>query len=49
MVERITLLAHSFRKIEFFHILRTLNEEVDREANKVVPLSHGEMLVNNEV
>jgi len=49
MIKRIILLASSFHKIEFFHILKTLNVEADRKSNKAITLGHGEMLVNNEV
>jgi ribonuclease HI len=49
LVKRIHLLSHSFQKIEFFHILRSLNSEADREANKETLLNKGDLLVNNEV
>jgi len=49
LIKRIQLLSRSFRKIEFFHILRTLNTEADKAANKVTLLNKGKLHVNNDV
>jgi hypothetical protein len=48
-IKRIHFLSSSFQKIEFFHILRSLNSEADREANKATLLNKEDLLVNNEV
>jgi hypothetical protein len=40
-LKKIKLLLTTFQSIQLFHILRELNDEVDKEANKVVLLSKG--------
>ena len=49
LLKRIQLLTRSFQKIKFFHILRILNTETDKVANKATLLSKGGLIVNNVV
>ena len=46
MIRRAKSLTKSFRKVEFFHILRELNDLVDKAANKAMGLSKNELSVN---
>ena len=38
-----------FKKINFFHILRELNEEADLVANKSIAVGLNELIVNQDV
>ena len=46
MIRRVKSLTKSFRKVEFFHILRELNDLADQAANKAMGLSKNELSVN---
>ena len=49
LIKRIRFMAKRFRKIEFFHVLRDLNEKADRAANKFIAIGCYELNVNSEV
>ena len=49
LIKRIRSMAKRFRKIEFFHVLRDLNEKADRAANKFIAIGCYELNVNSEV
>lgn len=44
LIKRIQLLPRSFRKIDFFHILRTINTEADKADNKATLLNNGDCM-----
>ena len=46
MIRRVKSLTKSFWKVEFFHILRDLNDLADKAANKAMGLSKNELSVN---
>ena len=46
MIRRVKSLTKSFQKVEFFHILRELNDLADKEASKEMGLSKNELWVN---
>ena len=46
MVRRIKSLTKNFQKLEFFHILRELNDLADQAANKAMGLSKNELSIN---
>ena len=46
MIKRIKFVSKTFRRLEYFHILRDLNDLVDQAANKAMALSENEMSVN---
>ena len=46
MIKRIKSVSKTFRRLEFFHILRELNNLVDQVANKSMALSKNEMSIN---
>jgi ribonuclease HI len=41
LLKKIQRLSKSFRKIDFFHVLRHLNGEADQAAKVATPLSNG--------
>ena len=49
LLERIKSISKSFRQIEFFHILRELNDMVDHAANKSMTLGRNELSVNQHL
>ena len=46
MIKRIKAYSKSFRRLEFFHVLRELNDGADIAANKSMDLNKNELLVN---
>jgi ribonuclease HI len=48
LLQKIKNLIHFFHKIEFFHILRDLNSDFDRAANKATLLSKGNLTLNDK-
>jgi ribonuclease HI len=46
ILQKIKLLMTTFHCIQLFHILRELNGEADKEANKAVFLSKGVLLLD---
>jgi hypothetical protein len=44
--KKIQRLSNSFRKIEFFHVLRHLNDEADHAENTAIPLRKGQISLN---
>ena len=49
LIRRIRSLSKLFRKINFFHILREINEEADLAANKSIAVGLNELIVNLDV
>ena len=49
LIKRIRTLSKMFKKINFFHILRELNEEADLVANKSIVVGLNELIVNLDV
>jgi ribonuclease HI len=49
LLSRIKRRLTNFRKVEFYHILRSNNKEADQAANQAVTLRKGELLLNKEV
>ena len=49
LIKRIRSKANTFRKINFFHILRNLNVLVDLAANKSIAVGLNELTVNSVV
>ena len=49
LINRIRSMAKRFRKIEFFHVLRELNEKADSAANKFIVVGCYELDVNSKV
>ena len=49
LLKRIRYMAKSIRKIEFFHVLRELNENADEAANKFIDLGCYELTVNSKI
>ena len=48
ILKRIRIILKDFEKVEFFHILRALNETVDSLANVACLLSQGYLSLNGE-
>ena len=48
LIRRIRTLSKMFKKINFFHILRELNEEADLAANKSIAAGPNELVVNQD-
>ena len=46
LIKKIKILALSFLKIDFFHVLRIHNKEADLAANLGATLSPGSLLIN---
>ena len=45
LLKRIISISKSFRRLEFFHILRELNSKADQATNKAIVLSRNELLL----
>ena len=48
LIHKIVAQASSFKKNEFFHVLRENNSNADLEANKGSSLSLGELILNGQ-
>lgn len=48
LVSRIKGLGKTFQKLNYFHVLRTHNKQAAKEANKVVLLSAGVKIKDEE-
>ena len=48
LIHKIVAQTSSFKKIDFYHVLRENNSNVDHEANKGTSLCHGELILNNQ-
>ena len=46
MIERIISVSKTFKHLEFYHILRELNDNADLVANKAINLRQNELQVN---
>ena len=49
LIKRIRSKANTFRKIQFFHVLRNLNGLADSAANKSIAIGLNELNVNSVV
>ena len=48
LIHKIVAQTSSFKKIDFYHVLRENNSNDDHEANKGTSLFHGELILNNQ-
>ena len=48
LIHKIVAQVSSFKKIEFFHVLRKNNSKADYEANKGSSLIPGELILNGQ-
>ena len=48
LIHKIVAQVSSFKKIEFFHVLRKKNSKADYEANKGSSLSPRELILNDQ-
>ena len=48
LIHKIVAQASSFKKIDFFHMLRENNSNANHEANKGSSLSPGELILNGQ-
>ena len=48
LIQKIVVQTSSSKKINFYHVLRENNSNVDYEANKGTSLCHGELILNNQ-
>ena len=48
LIHKIMVQSSSFKKIDFYHVLRENNSNANIEANKGTSLSHGELILNNQ-
>ena len=46
IIKGIKAFSKSFRRLEFFHVLRELNDGADKAANKSMDLNKNELSVN---
>ena len=46
MIKRINSVSKTFRRLEFFHVLREHNDLADQAANKAIGLGKNELSVN---
>ena len=46
LIKKIQNLAKSFRRIEYFHVLRSLNDKADQAVNVASTLSKGTLVLN---
>ena len=47
VLQRIYLIIPLFRSIDFFHVLRSNNEQADKAANEALPLGKGVIKIND--
>ena len=47
VLRRISMLIPLFRSIDFFHVLRMNNEQVDKATNEAIPLGKGVLKLND--
>ena len=48
LIQKIVAQTSSFKKINFYHVLRENNSNADHETNKGTSLSLGELILNNQ-
>ena len=48
LIQKIMAQTSSFKKIDFYHVLRENNSNADHEANKGTSLSLGELILNEQ-